>query len=65
MLKEGLDFRWVAWSRLDGVDRELLRLMKKAGCVYLKFGVESGTERGLDLVGKNSDWRPFPRRFRY
>jgi tRNA A37 methylthiotransferase MiaB len=53
MLKDRLDFKWVAWSRLDGVDRGLVRLMKKAGCVYLKFGVESGTVRGLELVGKH------------
>ena len=52
LLAENLKFRWTSWSRLDVLDADLLRLMKEAGCVYLKCGIESGTERGLKLVGK-------------
>lgn len=40
----------VVWScpngvRADRVDDELLKLMKKAGCHFLAFGIESGSER--------------------
>lgn len=34
-----------AMSRVDLVDEELLKLMKKAGCSKLMLGVESGNER--------------------
>ena len=52
ILQEGLQFRWKAWSRLDVLDKDLLQLMQRAGCVCLLCGVESGTDRGLELVGK-------------
>jgi radical SAM superfamily enzyme YgiQ (UPF0313 family) len=52
MLREGLKFKWKAWSRLDVLDKPLLDLMREAGCAVLMCGAESGTERGLQLVGK-------------
>ena len=52
MIEEGLDYRWKAWSRLDILDDELLALMKRAGCVCVLCGVEAGSQRGLQLVGK-------------
>lgn len=52
MLREGLKFKWKAWSRLDVLDKPLLDLMREAGCAVLMCGAESGTERGLHLVGK-------------
>jgi hypothetical protein len=55
ILEEGLEFKWKAWSRLDVLDKDLLQLMQKAGCVCLLCGVESGTDRGLELVGKKLD----------
>ena len=52
MLREGVKYRWKAWSRLDVLDQPLLDLMREAGCAVLMCGAESGTERGLQLVGK-------------
>ncbi|MFA6533860.1 MAG: radical SAM protein [Patescibacteria group bacterium] len=48
-----LGLRWSALSRVDTVDYELLETMHGAGCVELKFGVESGSERMLKAMGKN------------
>jgi radical SAM superfamily enzyme YgiQ (UPF0313 family) len=45
--------RWVANSRVDTVDEEILMLMKKAGCWLLSFGIESGDEQILKSCGKN------------
>lgn len=47
----------MTWSfpngiRLDSIDRPLLRLMRKAGCYALNFGVESGSQRILDMIRK-------------
>lgn len=38
--------------RADRVDEPLLRLMKKAGCYSLAFGIESGSQEILDNVSK-------------
>jgi anaerobic magnesium-protoporphyrin IX monomethyl ester cyclase len=43
---------WGAQSRVDTVDKEMLAQMKHAGCKYLIFGVESGSQKILDLLGK-------------
>jgi anaerobic magnesium-protoporphyrin IX monomethyl ester cyclase len=43
---------WGANSRVDTVDKEMLAQMRHAGCTYLTFGVESGSQKILDLLGK-------------
>lgn len=52
ILKRGLKISWIARCRVKGVDEELLRRMKAAGCVRLQFGVEQGTQEGLDRFKK-------------
>ena len=44
--------RWGAYSRVDTVDLDMLSGMKRAGCTDLVFGVESGSQRILDFLGK-------------
>jgi len=53
ILKEKLSFRWICNSRVDTVDKEMLNLMKKAGCELISYGVESGDQSILDKVKKN------------
>lgn len=44
--------------RADMLTRELIQLAKQSGCVYLMFGVESGSQAVLDrIVKKNLDLR--------
>ncbi len=47
--------RWAAQVRADTVDAEILALMRRAGCVQLEFGVESGSDRMLAALGKGLD----------
>ena len=47
-----LDISWICDARVDTIDEELLRLMKESGCVRVKIGVESGSERILRMVRK-------------
>jgi len=47
-----LGFTWVCFSRVDVVNYEILKLMKKAGCHTIMFGVESGNQKILDKSGK-------------
>lgn len=45
ILNEGLDFRWYCTSRVDIMsDIELLKIIKKAGCHTIHFGVETGND---------------------
>jgi radical SAM superfamily enzyme YgiQ (UPF0313 family) len=44
--------RWSCLTRVDRVDAELLRRMKSAGCHRVEMGIESGSQRLLDRLGK-------------
>lgn len=50
--KEKIDLHWLCESRVDLVNHELLTAMKNAGCEYIWFGVESGSNRVLELLNK-------------
>lgn len=52
ILKRSLKFEWVCDTRVDRLDREMLALMKKAGCIRVKIGVESGSDEILAEVNK-------------
>jgi radical SAM superfamily enzyme YgiQ (UPF0313 family) len=45
--------KWLCQTRADAVDEPLLELMREAGCEYISFGIETGTQRLLDLIGKS------------
>lgn len=51
----GLAIKFANGLRADGLDRELLEKLRKAGCYSLSFGIESGNERVLSLMRKNLD----------
>jgi radical SAM superfamily enzyme YgiQ (UPF0313 family) len=38
---------------VNTIDKNLLELMKKAGCIIISFGVESGSPRILKIIKKN------------
>lgn len=48
----GKRLTWNCDSRVDTMDREMMTAMRDAGCVKIAFGVESGSQRVLDLMGK-------------
>jgi radical SAM superfamily enzyme YgiQ (UPF0313 family) len=50
--KRNLNIKWACQSRVDQTDRELMKLMKETGLVQLDFGVESGSEKILKVLGK-------------
>lgn len=45
IIQKKFDIKWNCETRAGLVDEKLLRLMKKAGCVEIYFGVETGSER--------------------
>jgi len=44
---------WTCETRVDYLDYELLSYMKKAGCVQIQVGVESGSQQIIDNLQKN------------
>jgi len=57
--KRCLGIKWIANARIDEITPELLKTMKKAGCILLLFGVESGSKRIINILAKDFrdiDW---------
>ena len=54
ILKEGLKIRWTCNSRVDFVDEEMLRMMGRAGCWMISWGIESGNEQILRRAAKGA-----------
>ncbi len=52
IIKRDLFFEWVCESRVDTMDWEMLRWMRKAGCVKIYYGLESGSPEMLVTMKK-------------
>jgi radical SAM superfamily enzyme YgiQ (UPF0313 family) len=52
IIKEKLDLSWACNARVDQVDLNLLKQMKKAGCHHIAYGIESGSQIILDILKK-------------
>jgi len=50
--RSGLAVKWTCESRVDTVNSEMLELMKQAGCWQISYGVETGSQRLLNLIQK-------------
>lgn len=55
IIDQKIDISWVCFSRVDTIDEETLRLMKKAGCHQIMYGIESGSEVILKNINKRID----------
>jgi len=55
MIDEKLNLHWSCDLRVDAISRESLKLMKEAGCcVYVNYGIESGSDRVLKRMNKGT-----------
>ncbi len=54
-MREKLDLSWSCLGRVDMVTPEILKLMRKAGCWEIGYGIESGAQHILDLEKKKID----------
>ena len=52
--RSGMDIKWTCFSRADGLDQNLAKVMQRAGCIGLNFGIESGNSTMLARIGKGS-----------
>jgi anaerobic magnesium-protoporphyrin IX monomethyl ester cyclase len=53
LIERRLNISWRCTARYDTVDRDILKLMKKAGCSALYLGLESGSDQLLKELNKN------------
>ena len=53
IIKRRLGITWAAISRVNYVDDEMMQWMKRAGCIQISYGVESGSRQIRDFLNKN------------
>ncbi len=52
ILEKRLDITWVAISRVNTMNENILYWMRKAGCIQISYGVESGSEKIRHFLNK-------------
>jgi len=61
--QKGIKVKWIPQCRVDSMDEEVLGAMKEAGCHYIRFGVESGSQKMLDIMKKGTTLAQIERAF--
>lgn len=59
IMRRRLKVKWIAHSRVDELNDSLIKFMKDAGCVLLRFGIESASGRIIKILNKsrsNINW---------
>jgi anaerobic magnesium-protoporphyrin IX monomethyl ester cyclase len=64
ILRRNLDVKFNIRARVDTVDREVVRLLKRAGLRSIHMGVEAGTDRVLKIMNKQITREQTERAFR-
>jgi anaerobic magnesium-protoporphyrin IX monomethyl ester cyclase len=54
LIKEDIRMKWSCLSRTEPISRDDVRLMKRSGCSKVFFGLESGSNKVLRLMNKNT-----------
>lgn len=52
ILEKNIDIHWACRARVDQVDEELLKMMRRAGCRRILYGIESADEENLRRMKK-------------
>jgi radical SAM superfamily enzyme YgiQ (UPF0313 family) len=52
ILDNNIKVNWAIRDRVKRADEDIYKLMKRAGCYRIHFGVETGSKRILDATGK-------------
>ncbi|HOT76299.1 MAG TPA: radical SAM protein [Candidatus Wallbacteria bacterium] len=52
-IKENLNIKWDCNGRLNFAAPEVLKIMKKAGCVFINYGIECFDDEILSVMNKN------------
>lgn len=52
IIRRGWRISWSCCARVDCVTREMLEVMRRAGCWQVEYGIESGSQAILDRINK-------------
>jgi len=64
IIEKAMQIAWYAISRVNCIDEEILSWMRKAGCVQISYGVESGSEKIRKLLNKRIETDQVKKAFR-
>ena len=53
LVTRGVDVGWECLSRVDTMDAQVAKGMKRAGCIRVFFGIESGNDSVLGIMNKH------------
>lgn len=59
LIRRKSEMPWMARARVDELDWDQLQRMRRAGCILLGIGVESGCQRIIDAMHKTTVKRPW------
>jgi anaerobic magnesium-protoporphyrin IX monomethyl ester cyclase len=65
IIKNNIKIIWSCEARVDNVNREMLNLMKLAGCYLIFFGVEVASQNKLEELEKNTSLTQIKEVFSY
>ncbi|MCF7800373.1 radical SAM protein, partial [Candidatus Babeliales bacterium] len=54
IMKNKINIPWITHGRVDDLDKDMLDIMKKAGCVMIRVGVESGSAKIISKLCKGN-----------
>ncbi|MBN1296185.1 B12-binding domain-containing radical SAM protein [bacterium] len=55
IIRSGVKIAWRTATRLDLLDDDMLKLMRRAGCVQMDLGIETGSPRMSSIIRKDID----------
>lgn len=54
LIKNKVNIPWSCEAHINYINKDILKLIKRAGCISLSYGIESGVQQLLDNVGKKT-----------
>jgi len=64
LISKKLSLNWACYARANELDKEILTLLKEAGCIRISIGVESGSQKTLNIIKKNTTIRDYEKAFK-
>lgn len=52
LTKEKIKIKWSCMGNINNLNKNILKLMAKSGCIGIKFGIESGSSKVLSQIAK-------------
>mgnify|MGYP001559631914 CR=1 FL=1 len=64
LIEKGINFKWSCQARVNQGSVELMKKMKKSGCIQIDYGVESGSQRILNVLKKGTTIEQIKKKFK-